>query len=192
MKKVTSEQLVVGRTYYAHDDQTTPLTFVKYDEYSCPCFTQPKGGCWREQTDGLCHFGGNLIFCEIPQEPALTLQEKFEQGWEFTHKSGAVVIEMFTFQNGHIAVRYTGKDDLDYTCTWADFLAVHTITPPAPKVERMFTVFFDGGKGNMFIDTSLKSLEAAKEYKPFFGFVSCILEHEKQGDKWVFVKAHTV
>ena len=176
--KVGDKARITGNTNSHHFEVGEVVEVVGIGSLTYHCANNEKGKWFVKEHD------------LAPLTPALTLQEKFEQGWEFTHKSGAVVIEMFTFQNGHIAVRYTGKDDLDYTCTWADFLAVHTITPPAPKVERRFTSINCKNEGMVVAGRDFNTLEQAKEN--IFPESTCILEHEKQGDKWVFVKAHTV
>lgn len=133
-----------------------------------------------------------------PYEQPLTLQQKFEQGWEmkYKHMRNPVVTEMRTTQNGKIVAFYSDGD----VAVWYiyEFEENHTITHPSSKMEKKFTpiyeycdMFQSDKTFETIEDAVIETIEDAVRSKEYC-HVTTILEHEKQGEKWVFVKAHEV
>ena len=127
-----------------------------------------------------------------PLTPALTLQEKFEQGWGINHRNGNKVTEIVIMKSGKIVTTWENFIHVAVYYTESEFLLFHTITPPAPKRYSMFTFVYNADDRMCDIRTGndFQTLEEAKANMP--EDTTCILEHEKQGDKWVFVKAHEI
>lgn len=116
--------------------------------------------------------------------PDLTMMQKFEAGWIFTHKDGTTVTDMGVLKSGKIAVEWSDGDSS--VISEAELLNSHTITPP---VEKKFSLI-DYEDFGVLCDHDRTTLSEAKELVNSYS--TCILEHHKVDGKWVFVKAHGV
>lgn len=118
----------------------------------------------------------------------LTLMQKFEAGWIFTNKDGTTVTDMGVLKSGKIAVIWSdGVSSI--VDNEQEILRYHTITPPAPKVEVVFTpIIHYKNNEQLYCSKGYESISEAK-LEPN---TTCILEHHKVDGKWVFVKAHNV
>jgi len=115
----------------------------------------------------------------------MTIQEKFDAGYVFTHIDETTVVEMHTFKKGAICVVYNDGSAVSYD-NEREFICDHTENPP---VEKIFTPLFEI-YDNIYIGAYFGTLEEAQ--KGSNDGTTCILEHHKINNKWVAIRLHTI